>query len=137
MRAKDISGFTLIELMITIAIIGILVAVALPSYQEYVVRTNRSAAQNFAMEVANMQERFYLDNRSYAADLATLGASLPSEISGAYAVSVTADNTANPPSYMISAAPKGTQASRDDCGTLTLNNKGEKGYASGATRCWE
>ncbi|WP_027874205.1 type IV pilin protein [Spongiibacter marinus] len=137
MRGKYISGFTLIELMITVAIIGILAAIALPSYQEYVVRTNRSAAQNFAMEVANMQERYYLDNRAYAADLTALGASLPSEISSSYTVSVTADNTASPPSYIISAAPKGAQASRDDCGTLTLNNKGEKGYASGATRCWE
>lgn len=137
MRGKYISGFTLIELMITVAIIGILATIALPSYQEYVVRTNRSAAQNFAMEVANMQERYYLDNRAYAADLTALGASLPSEIGGSYTVSVTADNTASPPSYIISAAPKGVQASRDDCGTLTLNNKGEKGYASGATRCWE
>jgi type IV pilus assembly protein PilE len=136
-RGKYISGFTLIELMITVAIIGILATIALPSYQEYVVRTNRSAAQNFAMEVANMQERYYLDNRAYAADLTALGASLPSEIGGSYTVSVTADNTASPPSYIISAAPKGVQASRDDCGTLTLNNKGEKGYASGATRCWE
>lgn len=137
MRGRTVSGFTLIELMIAVAIVGILATVALPSYQEHVVRTHRSSAQNVLMDVANMQERFYLDRRAYAADLATLGASLPSEISDSYTLTMTVDNAASPPSYIISAAPKGSQASRDDCGTLTLNNKGEKGYASGATRCWE
>ncbi|WP_372865304.1 type IV pilin protein [Spongiibacter sp.] len=137
MQSDSPAGFTLIELMITVAIIAILAAVALPSYQNYVVRANRTAAANFVMEVANMQERYYLDKRQYAADMTALGAAMPTEISDSYTITTTANNLATPPSYSISAAPKAGQASSDSCGTLTLNSKGEKGHASGATRCWD
>ena len=130
------AGFTLIELMITIAIIAVLAAVALPSYQNHVMRANRSAAAGFLMEVANMQERYYLDARAYAADMATLGISTPAELGARYTIATTGDNSATPPMYSVSAVPKGAQ-SGDSCGTLTLNSKGEKGHASGATRCWE
>ena len=136
MHKKLISGFTLIELMVTVAIVAILAAVALPSYQSHVLRANRSAATSFLMEVANMQERYYLDARAYAADMAALGASTPNEISARYTITTSGNNAATPPSYTVTAVPKGAQAS-DSCGTLTLNSKGEKGYASGATRCWD
>ena len=66
-RKNQYAGFTLIELMVTVAIIAILATVALPSYQNHVMRANRSAAASFLMEVANMQERYYLDARAYAA----------------------------------------------------------------------
>lgn len=136
MHKKLISGFTLIELMVTVAIVAILAAVALPSYQSHVLRANRSAATSFLMEVANMQERYYLDARAYAADMAALGASTPNEISARYTITTSGNNAATPPSYTVTAVPKGAQSS-DSCGTLTLNSKGEKGYASGATRCWD
>lgn len=83
-----------------------------------------------------MQERYYLDARAYAADMAALGASTPNEISARYTITTSGNNAATPPSYTVTAVPKGAQSS-DSCGTLTLNSKGEKGYASGATRCWD
>ena len=135
-RKKQYAGFTLIELMVTVAIIAILATVALPSYQNHVMRANRSAAASFLMEMANMQERYYLDARAYAADMSALGASTPAELSDRYTITTVGNNAATPPSYSVSAAPKGAQSS-DSCGTLTLNNKGEKGHASGATRCWD
>ncbi len=131
------NGFTLIEVMITAAIIAILVMVAMPSYRDYTVRANRSAATSYMLEVANIQERNFLDERAYAASMAALGASPPAEVSRHFTVTTTADNAATPPSYTVSAAPKGSQAQDDDCGTLTLNSQGEKGHAAGATRCWD
>ncbi|AMO69385.1 type IV pilus assembly protein PilE [gamma proteobacterium BDW918] len=130
-------GFTLIELMITVAIIAIISMIAMPSYRDYVERANRSAATSYLLEVANLQERRFLDARAYAADMTALGASPPSEVATNYTVTTAGDNTTAPPSYTITATPKssGTQ-SGDSCGTLTLNSQGEKGHASGASRCW-
>lgn len=138
MKAQN--GFTLIELMITVAIIGILAAVAYPSYTQYIVKSNRSAAETFILGVANKQEQYMLDARQYAADLATLGLSnLPSEISGNYTVNVTADNTAAPPTYTVTAIPTGTQATRDtQCGAVTIDQSGTKGEGGTGTvtDCW-
>ncbi|MDH4022805.1 MAG: prepilin-type N-terminal cleavage/methylation domain-containing protein, partial [Gammaproteobacteria bacterium] len=66
-------GFTLIELMIVVAIITILSAIAYPSYIRYVVRSNQQAARSMLYAVADRQEQFFLDNKAYAADLSTLG----------------------------------------------------------------
>lgn len=130
------SGFTLIELMITVAIIAILTLVALPSYRDYTMRANRSVAAGFLLEVANQQERNFLDERVYATDMTDLGLAIPREVSANYTITTAGNNAATPPSYTISAAPAGSQAG-DDCGTLTLNNTGTKGHAAGASRCWK
>ena len=136
MQNKE-QGFTLIEVMITVAIIAIISIVALPSYKEYVVRANRAAAASYLLEVANMQELNFLDERAYAASMADLGATAPDNVSGNYDVTTVADNTATPPTYSVSADPKGSQASDDACGELTINQKGVKGHASGGVRCWD
>lgn len=133
---RSSAGFTLIEVMITVAIIAILVTVAMPAYRDHVVRSNRTAATGYMLELAALQERNFLDERAYATSMADLGVTAPAEVSANYAIVITADNSATPPSYTITATPSGGQSADDDCGTLTLNSQGTKGHASGATRCW-
>ena len=135
--ASRAAGFTLIEVMIVVAIIGILIVVALPSYRDYIVRSNRSAAASFLMELANRQERFFLDNRGYAADMATLGATVPPEVSKNYVITTVGDNTTTPPSYTVTADPKPSQDADDDCDNLILNNLGQKTISGSGTRCWD
>ena len=66
-------GFSLLELMIVVAIIAILASIAYPTYQGYITRTNHSAAQSVLLEAANRQEQFFADNKRYAADRSNLG----------------------------------------------------------------
>jgi len=132
------AGFTLIELMITVAVMGVLAAIAYPSYMKYVARGNRSAAQSFMLEVTSRQERYLLDGRQYAPDLPTLGMTVPDTVSPNYTVSIT-NVTATPPGYVVQAAPIGGQAGNDaNCGTLTIDGTGAKAASGpgGVANCW-
>lgn len=141
-------GFTLIELMITVAVIGILAAVAFPSYTQYIVRANRSAAQSFMYTVANRQEQSMLNARSYfsvatgtAAEWTAVSITVPAEVQANYVITVASDNTAGaPPTYTITATPSGVQAQRDTkCANLTLAQdgaKGKSGTAPSVSACW-
>ncbi|MBB3047505.1 type IV pilus assembly protein PilE [Litorivivens lipolytica] len=126
-------GFTLIEVMVVVAMIAIIATIAMGSYRDSTVRANRTAAASYLLEVANMQERYLLDNRSYAADMATLGASVPPEVSANYTVTTVGAAA----TYQVTATPTGAQASDDtDCGWLRINNTGAKSTQHGGTRCW-
>ncbi len=130
-------GFTLVEIMIVVAMVAILATIAVGSYRDSAVRAHRAAAVSYMLEVSNMQERYLLDNRDYAPDMATLGAVPPAEVSDFYTVTTADDNGAsNVPSYYVRAVPKGSQATSDtSCGTMELDNLGNRSDAGG-DRCW-
>lgn len=144
MRKRHMKGFTLIELMITVAIIGILSAVAYPSYVEHIKRGKRSAAESFMATVANRQEQVMLNSRSYfsittgaASEWSVVNMTVPSEVSTNYTITVS-PVAGPPPGYTITAVP--ASAMNDTkCGTLTLDNTGAK-TSSGTdstTNCWK
>ena len=119
-------GFTLIEMMVTIVILGVLVSIAVPSYQQYIIRGKRSAAQSAMLDIANREQQFFLANRAYADqdELAANGYSLPSEVSENYVWTVA---VAGPvPSFLITFTGTGTQADDNLPGPLTLSSTGEK-----------
>lgn len=143
------SGFTLIELMITVVVIAILAAVAYPSYQDYIVRSNRSAAQSFMYGVASKQEQYLLDARRYGATVTELAMTVPTEVSSKYNVTITCTMpaaagsctaAAGTPAYVITGTPIGSQLTGDTkCSVITLNQAGaktESGTAASATDCW-
>lgn len=118
------SGFTLIEAIVTVAIIAILSAIAYPSYRNHAIHTNRSDVQQFMLDLANREEQYLLDTRQYG-DLSALNASLPARTAQYYTIAIAVDNDATPPSYTITAEPVADtmQAGEPD---LTLNNIGIK-----------
>ena len=81
MRKRN--GFSLIELMIALAIIAILAAIAIPSYRQYVIRSHRRAAQTSLVDIANREQQYFAANRAYASK-ADLGYVLPTEVSDNY-----------------------------------------------------
>jgi type IV pilus assembly protein PilE len=129
-------GFTLIELMITVAVIAILAAIAVPSYYQYTLRSNRSAAESFMQEVAGAQERYMVDSRQFAGALTTLGYNAPNTVSSNYSV-VTGLASAASGGYTVTATPINSQVRDTGCATLTLNGDGSKSASTGATNCWK
>lgn len=138
-------GFTLVELMIVVAIIGILAGVAVPAYTKYVTKANRSAVQGYMLQIASREEQYLADARTYAT-LGTLGLTAPAEVDGKYTVvaTVITDNAhadyiagAALPQYVITATPIGSQLANDTtCGVLTLNSLGTKGSVGAVSECW-
>jgi type IV pilus assembly protein PilE len=123
--------------MIVVAIIGIIAAVAYPSYQGYVAETRRQDGQAALLSAQQRMERCYTSSMDYTAgDCTTVTSSLGGSPEGFYSLSAT--TSAN--SYMLTAAPQGNH-SGDECGSLTLDdagNEGVSGAASGYTAddCW-
>ena len=140
MKKEKAKGFTLMELLVVLAIIGILVAIAVPSYDAYLRRGSRAAAQSFMMQVSSKQAQYLLDARNYAVGataVTDLSLTVPTDVSPYYDVAVEngAGGTAVavPPSFRVRLTPKaGTRQETD--GELILTDTGSK--TRGGTAGW-
>lgn len=146
-RRSPQGGFTLVELMIVVVIITLLATIAYPSYTAFVMRSKRQAAKNMLYAIADRQEQYYQDNKSYAPDLGTLGFEADAiglDNSGERALAGAADLTyvldlsaATATTYTVRAVPQQVQAERDvECATLTLSHAGERSQSGDGQNCW-
>ncbi|HNS93334.1 MAG TPA: type IV pilin protein [Thauera sp.] len=150
MNAKHSLGFTLVELMITVAILGILASIAYPGYRDYVIRANRADARAALVENAQFLERNFTVANSYRdtttpdtdpdneGGFVSTAGQLPrlrSPATGAarYEITIAFNNGGR--GFTLSAAPTGTMAG-DPCGTLTLTHTGVRGAAGAVATCW-
>jgi type IV pilus assembly protein PilE len=138
---KKNNGFTLVELMIVVAIAGILFAIVLPGYKAYVLKSHRSTAISAIMDLASREARYYTTQNTYTSSLVTLGYAsdpMPLSVSGGtttyYNLSVQSSSAS---SFTLQAVPTGNQTS-DTCGTYTYTSLGQKGISSGTlSDCWK
>ena len=133
-------GFTLIELMIVIAIVAILVALALPSYSAYVRKAKRGEAEKLLMNWANVQEIWRANNPTYADDVAAPNG-IPLPTNDYYTFSLGAPNPPTASAYTLIATPKNDQTNDKErgksCNPLSLDQSGTKGpQYDGVTYCW-
>ena len=140
-------GVTLLELMIVVAIVAMISAFAYPSYMQYVVSTKRTVATSALLQIADRQQQFFMDNKSFSNDLTALGfaanplvladdgnSTVVGDADAVYSVSLS--NVAVT-TYTITAAPLHGQGDRDtDCASLTLNQAGARGNSAGGDDCW-
>jgi type IV pilus assembly protein PilE len=141
-------GFTLIELMIAVAIIGILLRLALPAYQQSVMKSRRADAKTALLDLAQREERYLATANTYTTSAPALGYASTSTITSASPMTVqngsasfyTIEVTTSGSTFTATARPTGVQKTKDtQCQNFTIDNTGAQGVASGtgtATDCW-
>ncbi len=132
---KYMRGVTLMELMIVVVVIGILTAIAYPSYRQYVAKAKRNEAKSCLLQVATMQERFYLQNSTYTTDMTNLGFSGAGNIlsdSGSYICNVTA---ASPAAFSATATYQKGDEEAGKCATFSIDGVGSK-TSTPFDDCW-
>lgn len=133
---KTNAGFTLIEVMIVVVIVGILASIAYPSYREYVLRGNRTEGQALLMDAAARQERYYAQNNTYLTDNSKRAGLQVNEARYERLYDLSIGTAANDGGYTLTATQKFGDT---DCGNLTLDargNKGRTGTGKTADECW-
>lgn len=135
-RQRHQYGLTLIELLMVVIIIGILVTVALPAYQDMVQQSRRADARNALLSAQLAMERYRGDNQSYATSVSALGINATSP-DGYYAIAVDASST-NATAFVMTATPvSGGPQAGDSCGTFAVNQDGPNSSGSYASAdCW-
>jgi type IV pilus assembly protein PilE len=132
---KYMRGVTLMELMVVVVVIGILATLAYPNYRQFVARAKRTEAKSALLQIASMQERFYLQNNTYTTDMTNLGfanaANQPSD-SGTYVINVT-DADAN--GFTAAAQYQIADEEQGKCATFQIDGAGVKSSAPLAD-CW-
>ena len=141
MHSNKQIGFSLMELMIVVAIMGILAVVAYPSYLDHVQRSNRNDGRAAVSRVANDLERFFATNGVYTTNVATTSLNLTGGVAysdgGHYKVTIAAGPTGSiNTSYLITAAAYGPQAHDTECESLTLDSAGRRAPDPATTPCW-
>lgn len=136
MARRCMAGFTLIEVMIVVVIIGILATVGYPQYQSYIMKSRRSEARHALLQIAAQEEQYFMDNRSYTNDFNNLhypDADSVTTENGYYSITIDMPDAY---SYTLRADPQGAQASDTGCTRFTLDNQGNKGATGTASNCW-
>jgi type IV pilus assembly protein PilE len=143
---KNNRGFNVVELLVTLSVVGILAGIAYPSYQSQMQKTRRADAEGALLGLANSMERFYTEKNTYvgAADDEKRPLNYPSQspVEGGAKYYDLTINAATATTYTLWATPISSSAqAKDKCGTLTLNHQGVKdisGQAPGVTKtdCW-
>ena len=137
------SGYSLLEMLIVVALVGIITTIAVGFYRMYVQRTNRTDAMQLLARVAAAQERFYLDNNRYAlqADLVQLGFPTATSENGHYQLTINPGPSGDPAIDYVATAqvvPGGGQSDDADCQTFTINETGTRGsQPEPVTTCWD
>lgn len=135
---KHSTGFTLIEVMITVAIVGILAAVAIPQYAEYTQKAKRADAMATLSDVYIKQQQFLLTQRAYSSSTSNLGVVISPRLSDFYNLTITIDATVTPPTFIAEATPTGGQTA-DKCGVLGITQDGTKSATKAGAAvagCW-
>ena len=132
------AGFTLIEVMVAVVIIGILLATAVPSYQQYVIRGNRANMQAQMLTIASALERYRAQNFRYLGATLTNtgiygGAVFPLQGQAHYSLQLTGDNTDGTPNTTWVLTAKATSNVQKKDGVMILNSAGQRCWLAGAT----
>jgi type IV pilus assembly protein PilE len=137
MAGKNATGFTLIELVIAIAIVGILASIAYPSYMNQMQQTRRADCEAALMQLASVMERNFSRNNQYQDVITPGGFSNQCPIDGGTATYTLDYQALTATTYIVRATPAAPQGG-DPCGTLTLTNTLQKGQSSGTLAdCWQ
>lgn len=133
---KKRAGFTIIELMIALAIVSILAAIGYPSYLGYITKSRRSDGQVALLDLAHKMERYFTVNNTYAGATLSAVGTTSNTTGGYYTLSITSTTATT---YNLQAIPAGSQTSDTTCSTLTLNQLGQKGSTGSdpAATCWQ